>query len=130
MEIVTNNPKVRDEINDYPVYFIEGNYKDVLLEVHKKIVNDKKVMITHPLSGSIKPNETCYKSIIVSPQRGNNMDMYSLDLINQALDVYDHFQSVKATPDWTDRILEDFAVVDFHIIQGALSQIQIPPRYL
>lgn len=130
MEIITNNPMVAKEITDHPVNFIEGSYKDVLLQVHKKIVNDHMVLLTHPLSGSIKPNETVYKSIIVVSQKSDQMDMESLDYINNALDVYDHFQSMKSTPQWTERVLDDFATVDFHIIQGALSQIQIPPRYL
>lgn len=56
--------------------------------------------------------------------------MESLVIVEKAIDVYDHFQEMRKTPDWNERILEDFAVVDFHIIQGAISQIQVPPRYL
>lgn len=130
MKIITNNHRVVNEITDYPVEFVQGNYRDVLLTVHRAIVEEHQVMLTHPLSGSIKPNETVYKSIIVTNQKEKNIHMDSINMIDHAIDVYDDFQSMKATPDWPEKILQDFAMVDFHIIQGALSQIQIPPRYL
>lgn len=130
MKIITNNPIVARDIEDVTVEFIDGGYKDVLLAVHRLIVEQSMVLLTHPLSGSIKPNETIYKSIIVEDQSKPVLNMESLQMIEHALDVYDSFQSNRETPQWIDRVLEDFAVVDFHIIQGALSQIQIPPQYL
>ena len=130
MKIITNNPLVAKEIDNIPIDFIEGSYRDVLLKAHRDIVENSYALLTHPLSGSIKPNETVYKSIIVAPQKSHSVDMESLVIVEKAIDVYDHFQEMRKTPDWNERILEDFAVVDFHIIHGAISQIQVPPRYL
>ena len=64
MQIISNNPMVKEQITQQPVIFIDGSYGDVLIEVKRLIVDDHHVLLSHPLSGSIKPNETFYKSIL------------------------------------------------------------------
>ena len=130
MKIITNNPLVQQEIHTIEVEFIDGSYKDVLMHTHKQVVENAYAVLTHPLSGSIKPNETLYKSVIIAPQKSSSIDMDSVNLLDSAIDVYDHFQAMRPTPNWPEKVKEDFAVVDFHILQGAISQIQVPPRYL
>ncbi|MDO4712155.1 MAG: GrdX family protein [Peptostreptococcaceae bacterium] len=117
--IVTNNPKVRSFFEDlkYPVIFIEGGYGDVLDELRKKVHLNYE-LLTHPLSGSIKPNETPYKSVGI--HKGDTLDMLSLELISNAVEVYERLQNDLKTPLWTENILDDFMVIDLDLIKNAL----------
>ncbi len=64
--IITNNPLVREKLGqDYQVEFYECSYEDILEKVKDEVYRGCK-LLTHPLSGSVKPNETPYKSVMVS----------------------------------------------------------------
>ena len=117
--IITNNPKVNEFFKDYEcqLIFVEGSYYDVL-DVTRKKVHLNYHLKTHPLSGSIKPNETPYKSIAITKE--NYLDMMSLELIENAIAVYNRLQKDLKTPYWTDQILDDFMVIDLDLIKHAL----------
>lgn len=119
MFIVTNNPKVKEYFGDASVVFIEGSYEDVLVKVRDLIhINHK--LLTHPLSGSVKPNETPYKSIAM--ETGVSFDMDGLHLIEKAIETYKKLQNDSATPNWIDRVKEDFMVIDFDLIKNAIRK--------
>ena len=117
--IITNNQKVRDffEKERIEVLYIDGDYKDVLYAVRDKVQLNYH-LLTHPLSGSIKPNETPYKSIAIKKER--ELDLLSLELISNAIEVYKKLQKDLKTPFWTESILEDFRVIDLDLIKNAL----------
>lgn len=63
--IITNNPLVKEKLGeDYHVVYEELSYEDTLKKVQKMIFRYR--LLTHPLSGSVKPNETPYKSVMLS----------------------------------------------------------------
>ena len=117
--IITNNQKVREffEKERAQVLYIEGDYKDVLYTVRDKVQLNYH-LLTHPLSGSIKPNETPYKSIAIKKEK--KLDLLSLELISNAIEVYKKLQKDLKTPFWTESILEDFRVIDLDLIKNAL----------
>ena len=117
--IITNNQKVRDFFKKerMEVLYIDGDYKDVLYTVRDKVQLNYH-LLTHPLSGSIKPNETPYKSIAIKKER--ELDLLSLELISNAIEVYKKLQKDLKTPFWTESILEDFRVIDLDLIKNAL----------
>lgn len=119
MIIVTNNPSVREYFKAGEVDFVDSDYKQVLLRV-RDYVHKNHTLLTHPLSGSVKPNETPYKSIAL--EAGKTIDFASLELIENALAVYDKFQGNEETPQWTQRVKEDFMVIDFDLIKNALKK--------
>ncbi|MGX7025226.1 GrdX family protein [Vagococcus hydrophili] len=123
MILVTNNPKVSKEIKEIPVCFLEVEYGDVFKEVRRLIVEDKMILLTHPLSGSIKPNETYYKSVVLKPSSSDSIDIESLDYIDQGIEVYQKFMKNKMRPNWTQKVLEDFAFVDYYLIKDTLTRI-------
>ena len=111
--IITNNNKVHEKYkNDYKIY-----YKECI----RDRVHEGYVLLTHPLSSSIKPNETPYKSVLISDYK-KSLDYKSLMIIENAIITYDKFKKDKDyTIELTDRIIEDFKIVDLSIIQNALS---------
>ena len=63
--IITNNPKIRELYQTkIDVYFIQGGYIDVFVEIRKHI-HEGNILLTHPMSGSMKPNQTPYRSAIL-----------------------------------------------------------------
>ena len=70
--IITNNPMVRDKLGEtHNVIYQEISYEDILKDVRDRI-HEGHTLLSHPLSGSVKPNETPYKSIMVSEKKGRS----------------------------------------------------------
>ena len=46
--------------------------------------------------------------------------MFSLELIDNAVSVYEKLQHDLKTPMWIERILDDFRVIDLDLIKNAL----------
>lgn len=118
MKIITNNPKVKAYFSDREVIWIEGSYGDVLKQT-RDCIHQNHELLTHPLSGSIKPNETPYKSIAVKD--GSKMDFDQLNLIEKAIETYVKLQKDVKTPNWSESIREDFMVIDLDLIKNAIK---------
>ena len=117
---------MRDEYGaKYCVLYQECSFNEILYAVRDKIHKGHK-LLTHPLSGSVKPNETPYKSIMISAERGS-MDNDSVMLIEDAITVatsgkfekYRQRQSIL-----NQRILADFQMIDFFLITSGIESAQ------
>lgn len=127
--LITNNPLARDYFSNkdnvelkekVELKFIDAfGYMDVLLAA-RDMVHEGYDLVTHPLSGSVKPNETPYKSVAVKRNTGLGLD--SIDIIENAILTYKKFEKDKEVPMWIDRVKEDFMVVDFDLIKNALKR--------
>ena len=72
----------------------------------------------HTLSGSVKPNETPYKSIVVSDvPHGFNADM--ANMMGGSIQVFDKF--TPKNRELTQKLLEDFQLIDYTLLCGALD---------
>jgi hypothetical protein len=122
--IITNNPKIYEKYNDsFEIEYLENkSYFDVLIYTRDKIHMGHK-LLSHPLSGSVKPNETPYKSILISNKKGK-MDIDSLVLIENSISTYEKFQNISKVPNWNNQVLEDFMVVDLSLIESTLNNIE------
>lgn len=122
MIIISNNDKVIDFYKDlYETCFIEGTYGQVLEFARDKIHLGHK-LLTHPLSGSVKPNETPFKSLAIS-QKTETLDFNSLEIIENAISTYTKFckQGMRSDRmEYTESIIDDFKEVDFTLIKSAI----------
>ncbi|MCT4617817.1 MAG: GrdX family protein [Marinisporobacter sp.] len=121
--LITNNSKVYEENKEKMdiIYSEEYTYLDILAITRDKIHEGHKLM-THPLSGSVKPNETPFKSTIVTKEMGR-LHIESLEIIEGSIKTAEKFISGKKTPLWSEKILEDFKVIDYCLIKGALESM-------
>ena len=117
--IVTNNPYVRDTYVDKEVEYYDKSYQEILQIVKNKIALGHKIL-THPLSGSVKPKETPYKSIMISKER-EYIDLDSLELIESAIATCEKFR--ERSDKWTPQVLKDFQLVDFTLIDSAMDSV-------
>ena len=115
--IITNNPLVRDTYVDKEVEFYDKKYEEILQIVKNKIALGHK-LLTHPLSGSVKPKETPYKSVMISKNK-NEVDIESLEIIENAIATCAKFK--ERSDKWTPKVLKDFELVDFTLIDSAIK---------
>lgn len=120
MMIITNNPLVAKELKNKNVIFKESSYIEILKDC-RNLIHSGYELLSHPLYGSVKPNETPYRSIII--KEGKILDMNSLSLIEEAISTASKFQINKKTPKWNQKILDDFQVIDFDILSNTMARI-------
>lgn len=121
--IITNNKDVYEKYkDDFKIVFNEDHtYLDVLESVRNK-VHDGHELSTHPLSGSVKPNETPYKTILVSEEKGS-LDFNSLQIIEDSIATTKKFITNSPTPEYPQDILDDFKAIDFSLIQNVIHKV-------
>lgn len=108
---------VKEELTKEEVCYFEVSYKDILLKVRDMCYEGHK-LLTHPLSGSVKPNETPYKSVMVSKEKFKEPDPDSILIMEEAILTYDKFPKLNIS--WNEQILGDFQAVDLALISSAL----------
>lgn len=133
MLLISNNPKIIEELatsRALEVLPIQGKHGEVLLVVRDKIHLGHK-LLSHPLSGSVKPNQTPYKSVLISKKKGQ-LDLDGLAIIEQALETYKKFgvqgknwyDDMKES-DFDQKIKSDFAEIDYSLIKSAIDNIKV-----
>ena len=119
--IITNNPLVVSCMEGKGLYTIEFHkemsYRDILVKV-RDMVYAGHTLYTHPLAGSVKPNETPYKSVVVSVEP-HGFDMMESEIISNAIAVYDKFKPIG----WelAERHHKDFQLIDYTLLAGAIN---------
>lgn len=124
--LITNNIDLYEKVKnkkDLDIIFNEKyTYGDVLDIVKKKLQNGFELS-THPLCGSIKPNETPYRSILITKTK--ELDVNGIIVIDEAIETYKKFQNNMKTPLWIDRVLRDFRYVDSNILVQTIEKLGI-----
>ena len=95
--IVTNNDRVADKYKDLMKIELLDSYEDVLVKA-RDLVYDRHRLLTHPQAGSLKPNQTPYRSIIVYPA-DNNSNLDDVMMIEKAIETFNKFKEIKDLPD-------------------------------
>lgn len=121
MKLLTNNPKfINYSKKNMEIDYRDENYLKIL-EIARDFVHKNYEIITHPLYGSVKPNETIYRSIVL--EKVEQLDINSVNLISDAIETFKKFNNMKKTPNWTEAIREDFSVIDYDLINNAIERI-------
>jgi hypothetical protein len=118
--IITNNPLVNQEYSElFPVDFHEDATFLETLEFVRSKVHLGYEILTHPLTGSIKPGETPFKSIIIADVT-SSLNFDSLKLIEDSIMTTRKFALKRK---WTEKIIEDFKLIDCDIITSGIESI-------
>ena len=119
--IVTNNPMSKEKFEKkYRVEFIDAPQLDILKKVRDYIHKGNR-LLTHPLMGSVKPNETPYRTVCVSIEVVNGVDLQSLEIIENSVATTEKFLKDFNTPQWSEKILADFQLIDSDLIDHAIN---------
>ncbi len=119
--VITNNSLSKEKLEqEYTVEFINEESLKVLYKVRDYIHLGHK-LLTHPLMSSIKPNETPYRTVLVSKDKLSTLDMDSLNIIENAINTTKKFLRDFKTPNWSESILSDFQLIDYDLIYHAIN---------
>jgi len=119
--IVTNNPLVKEKIGgNYNIDFVEGGILDVM-EKLRDMIHTGSVLLTHPLSGSVKPGQTPYKSVMIHIVKGS-VDADSLLMIEDAIDNCKKF--VKRVDEFREGTDDDKRFIDFTLISSGIESFE------
>lgn len=121
MLIITNNPMIQENVTDKEVIMLDTDYIGTLKEC-RDLVHKGYELLSLPLYGSVKPNETPYRTVII--KKVKSLDTNSLNLIEEAIETAEKFKNNKLTPMWTEKVLDDFRVIDFDIMRNTIQRIQ------
>lgn len=118
---ITNNPLVKDKLEkEIFLNYYDISYLELLKKVRDKIHLGYK-LLTHPLSGSVKPNETPYKTIIIS--KTDHLHMESLLTIENSIATTKKMLKNQELPHWNKEVLRDFQVIDLSLIEGVIYKL-------
>lgn len=117
--IVTNNPLVTKCMGDSREirFFPDATYREILVKV-RDMVYAGHTLYTHPLSGSVKPNETPYKSVVVS-KVPHKFEEDQAEIIANAVTAFDKFTPRDRV--LTEQMIEDFQLIDYTLLSGAID---------
>ena len=103
-------------------YEIEGGGKGTITITHQE-GNGTNIGKEHDeglnnFKGSVKPNETPYKSVVVSVEP-HGFDMMESEIISNAIGEYDKFKPIG----WqlAERHHKDFQLIDYTLLAGAIN---------
>lgn len=118
--VLSNNPMVYRRLKEErQVIYIECSYEEILREARNRVHKGHR-LLSHPLSGSVKPRETPYKSMMLSAREGG-LDMGSLAVVESALEACKKFADRER--DYTDEVYEDFQLIDFSLLESAIASV-------
>lgn len=116
--VITNNPLVLEKLgNKHNVIYKEISYEEILKDVRDRI-HDGHRLLTHPLSGSVKPNETPYKSILIT-QRKEKTDEWSIGMIENAIWACKKFEF--KSDRYSPEVYKDFQLIDWTLLESGLA---------
>ena len=126
--VITNNPLVRSRLDDtHEVIYLELSYEELLKHDQRRkqkqyLTSQRHRLLTHPLSGSVKPKETPYKSVLIS-ERKEKVDGESVRLIENAILVCQKFQDKSKY--YKEEVYKDFQLVDWTLLESGLASADV-----
>lgn len=112
--IITNNPAVQAHYGDW-IISVQPDYQRVLLAARDAIHQGKRLLM-HPESGSVKPGQTPYRSLLLD-NTCRQVDWMSLEMIENALMRWRHFTNSR----WSAEVLGDFQLIDLSLLRQAVE---------
>lgn len=123
IQIITNNPLVWAAYPNHSV-IVDGGVKAVYTAVRDKI-HRGAMLLSHPLSGSVKPNVSPAKSVIIGMRQGE-VDEQSLKYIEEALAVF--LRMPERHIPFTEDIIFDYQTIDKSLLDSGLQGLPVPYR--
>lgn len=117
--VLTNNPKVVKEVAPGTEVRFRSCGIVQILEDASLLIASGHTLLSHPLSGSVKPGETPYKSMLISTQTQQGIDRASAQLISNAITACTKFTDKSDT--YSAETLDDLQTVDLALVGSAIS---------
>jgi len=93
-----------------------------VLEKVRDLVHLGHHLLTHPLAGSIKPNENPFKSVVISA-KPLGMDVKSVQIAEDSLETAKRMLKEMPYRSFSDQELNDFMMIDLSLLESAGGRI-------
>lgn len=117
--IVSNNPLV-EELG-YPVIWVEGDVEQIIARVLDLLLAGHR-LLSHPLSGSIKPSINPYKSIMVS-RDPIGVDWNDVAIAQGCLEKVREMKKHRPHYTWGERVDQDLRFLDCELIKSGIESL-------
>ncbi len=117
IRIISNNPLVALSADD--IFVPAESILPVLNQV-RDLVHIGHHLLTHPLAGSLKPNENPYRSVVVTKE-ALGVDCQSVRLVEGAIAVASRMLTERPYRAWSGTVLADLQLVDKALLASALD---------
>ncbi len=118
-QVLTNNPLVEKTYASKCDLRYEEKSVLELFSLARDLIQKGHKLLTHPLAGSLKPNETPYRTLLLSKTIEGRVDSESEIIIEECILATKKFPVRSIV--WPQAILEDFQYVDFTLISNVLA---------
>ena len=121
---ITNNPMMSEQ--KFPLVEYHSMNVLELLRLTADRISDGYRLLSHPLTGSIRPDITPYKSILISEDAGVSSAEEGR-LMEHAIEYTEELYRQRKVPLselWPESTKQDFQLVDYSIIRQALEVAQ------
>ncbi len=121
--VITNNDVVHKNYSEkMSVEYLSNASLLETLECTRDKIHQGHKLLTHPLSGSVKPNDTPFKTIVITKLKGK-LDYEGLNVIEESINSTKKFINGRKTPKWTAKVEADFKLIDYTIISTAIQSM-------
>lgn len=127
--LVTNNPECQKRYGGEMTveYQEDWSYLDVLYRVKEQIARGL-VLITHPLAGSLRPNQTPYRSVILADRTiEDKTPQEDIFLIKNSIETCKKFFRCRTLPDYPPSLRKDFRTLELSFLEGAMAHARQQP---
>lgn len=112
--VLTNNPRAKkwwkeSESNHAHVLFQDSDLSELYIAA-RNLVHTGWRLVNHPLSSSIKPNQSPYKTLVLA--KHSHLDYQSLCAMEAAIAAVQKFGPF---PGASDKVLEDLQLIDLDL---------------
>lgn len=121
---ISNNPLLLEK-NFSTLEYHETNILELFKMTMDEVLKGYK-LLSHPLTSSIRPDITPYKTLLLSPDPGE-IDEESVKLLDRAMDYTEKLYALREEPiyrKWGEEAKKDFQLIDYSIIEQALEVVQ------
>jgi len=118
--LVTNNDLV--EKLGYPVVKVEGEIDKVLMKVLDLILAGHR-LLSHPLSGSVKPSINPYKTVMISSTQNDQVDYREVEIVQTCLEKVRDMRKRRSLIQWGKNIDADLKFLDGELVNSGIQSL-------
>ena len=124
LRLITNNPRAAEYWRSDERLEIEMLHSDDVREVLYRVrdlLHMGHRLMTHPFSGSLKPNENPYKSILLTG-KPVSLDLDHVAIIEQCIQIARDALDRKKIPAYKPPLRMDYMMIDKELIENGIKR--------
>ena len=102
-------------------YLKEESFLSVLIRV-RDLIHAGWHLMSHPQASNLKPNQSPYKTVLLSNGRELQPFSQDVDMVERSIDAFHKFTKGMRVPKWPEKTLRDFQTIDLAVVESAIGR--------